>query len=854
MATVYLADDIKHRRKVALKVLSAEAVAGIDAARFLAEIGTTAGLQHPHILPLFDSGELDDLLFYVMPFVEGGSLEDRLRRTHQLSVDDAVRIAVAVAQALDYAHRHGVVHRDIKPANILLHDGQPVIADFGIALAVSASGSDRLTATGFSPGTPLYMSPEQATGERHVGAATDIFALGCVLYEMLVGEPPYTASTPQAILAKIITADPVPAAAQRKTVPANVDAALRKALEKLPADRFASASDFAKALESPGYREDSTTAPPLAHRPWKVVALGFAATTILLSVATVWLLRSRGSAEAPRVARFDITPADSQRLLVDVSLGIDFALSPDGSWIVYVGASPGGGTRLWRRDLKDLRVVAVPGTEGASAPAVSPDGRSLAFMADGGIRTLSLNGGAPVTVVAPGGPPAWGSDGMIYFGRDTLAYRVPEAGGDPVVVPTKPLENVTPRHLDVLPGGRGLLFTSFIGTPAQAHIAIANLRTGEVREILTGTMAQYSPTGHVIYTNVGGTLLAAPFDLAKLEVTGPSVAIAGGVAVNRFWAPQFAVSRSGSFLYVTGAGSATELVWVNRAGQVESVDPDWVGEFGSPALSPDGRRLAVSLQGQQSMDIWLKQLDRGPSTKLTLDGGRNDYPVWTPDGASVSFASDRASRSFDLWTKPADKSGDPVLEMDLPWAIAETAWSPDGQWFVYRTSTNVRGAGDILGRRGGPGAPSIPLVATKFTELGPTISPNGRWMAYSSNETGRREVFVVPFPNTKEVRWPVSVAGGTEPAWSRDGRELFYRNPRGYMVAVRVETESGFSARETTTLFADTAFDRKDVRRQYDVTPDGKRFIMIRPLASRHASRLILVQNFSEELKRLGAK
>ena len=852
MATVYLADDIKHRRKVALKVLSDEATAAIDAARFLAEIGTTASLQHPHILPLFDSGEIEDLLFYVMPYVERGSLEDRLRSTRQLPVDEAVRITVAVAQALDYAHRHGVIHRDIKPANILLHDGQPVIADFGIALAVSASGVDRLTATGLSLGTPLYMSPEQATGERHIGAATDIYALGCVLYEMLVGDPPYSGSTAQAILAKIITAEPVSATAQRKTVPANVDAAIRKALEKLPADRFVSASDFAKALESPSYRDDVAKVPQVSHGPWKRIAVALAAASLLLALSNVWSLTSRRASEVPAVARFDVTPVDSQRLMPSAP-GVDVALSPDGSWIVYVGPAPGGTTRLWRRQLQNLEAVPLPGTEGGSAPAVSPDGRSIAFFANGGIRTISLAGGAPVTVVPAGGPPAWGSDDMIYFARDTLVHRVPAAGGDPVVI-VKPLDNTRPQNFDVLPGARGLLFTALVGTAAQAHIGVANLRTGEAREILTGTTARYSPTGHILYTNVGGTLLAAPFDLAKLEVTGPSVAIAEGVAVDRFATSQFAVSPSGAFLYATGAGSGSELVWVNRAGQAEPVDPEWIGELGSPALSPDGKRVAVTLQGQQSMDIWVKQLDRGPSTKLTLDGGRNDYPVWTPDGASVSFTSDRASRSFDLWTKPADKSGDPVLEIDEPWAIAETAWSPDGQWFVYRTSTNVRGAGDILGRRGGRGSPTTPLVASNFTELGPTISPNGRWMAYSSNETGRREVFVVPFPNTKDARWPVSVAGGSEPAWSRDGRELFYRDPNGNMVAVRVETESGFSVRGSTTLFADTAFPRSDARRQYDVTPDGKRFIMIRPLPSRRESRLILVQNFFEELKRLVAR
>jgi serine/threonine-protein kinase len=706
-----------------------------------------------------------------------------------------------------------------------------------------------LTATGFSLGTPLYMSPEQATGERHIGAATDIYALGCVLYEMLVGEPPHTGSTPQAILARIITADPVPAMAQRKSVPPNVDAAISKAIERLPADRFASASDFASALAVPSFRDDVPKASRVSHGPWKRVAIGLSAITVLLSVSNVWSLASRRSAGTPRVARFDITPADSHRL-VNAGATVDFALAPDGSWIVYVGAAPGGGTRLWRRELEHLKVVPLAGTEGASGPVVSPDGRSIAFIADGTIRTLPLTGGAPATVVADGGPPAWGSDGMIYFARDTLVYRVPSTGGNPVVA-TKPLENVIPRHLDVLPGGRGLVFTAFVGTPAQAHIAVANLATGEAREILTGTMARYSPTGHIIYTTVSGTLLAAPFDVAKLEVTGPSVTIAEGVAVDRVATSEFAVSRSGAFLYATGAGSGSELVWVNRAGDVEPVDPGWMGEFGSPALSPDGKRLAVALQGQQSMDVWIKQLDRGPSTRLTLDGGRNDYPVWTPDGASVSFASDRVSRSFDLWTKHADKSEAPAIEVDEPWALAETAWSPDGQWLVYRTSTNVRGAGDILGRRAGSDSPAAPLVASNFTEVAPAISPNGRWMAYSSSETGRSDVFVVPFPNTKEARWPVSVAGGSEPAWSRDGRELFYRDRQGHMAAVRVETESRFATRETTTLFADTTYQRSFVHRQYDVAPDGKRFIMIRPLASREKSRLILVQNFFEELKRL---
>jgi serine/threonine-protein kinase len=346
--------------------------------------------------------------------------------------------------------------------------------------------------------------------------------------------------------------------------------------------------------------------------------------------------------------------------------------------------------------------------------------------------------------------------------------------------------------------------------------------------------------------------MAAPFDTRRLEVTGPSVALVEGVAVTGTGSSQFALSESGTLLYRTGAGSLSELVWVTRSGQVEPVDPGWPGEFGSPVLSPDGRRVAVAIQGPTSMDIWVKQLDRGPSVRLTLDGGRSDYPTWTPDGDSVTFTSDRAGPSFDLWTKRADGSGDPVLELDEDWALAEALWSPDGAWLLHRTSTNLRGAGDILGQRG-RNTPPIPLVASSFNETMPAISPDGRWLAYSSLETGRQELVVVPFPNTGDARWPVSVGGGTEAQWSRDGRELFYRNGQGDMVAVRVETGTAFSTGSPTVLFRDAGYLRSGVHRQYDVTPDGQRFILVRRMDAGHESQLVLVENFFEELRRIAA-
>jgi len=309
------------------------------------------------------------------------------------------------------------------------------------------------------------------------------------------------------------------------------------------------------------------------------------------------------------------------------------------------------------------------------------------------------------------------------------------------------------------------------------------------------------------------------------------------------------VSRSGALLYLTGTGPASELVWVTRAGVATPIDPEWKGEFSSPALSPDGRRLAVAIQGPESRDIWISLLDRGPRLRITLDGARNDYPAWRPDGRSIAFSSDRVSPSFDLWSKGSDGTGEPVLELDEDWAIAEALWSPDGAWFVHRTSTNVQGAGDILGRRTDREMKPVPIVNTRFTEVAPAISPNGRWMAYSSSETGRGEVVVVPFPNAGDSKWPVSADGGLEPIWSRDGRELFYRNSKREIVSVRVETQGRFSTGAASVLFSDRLYLRGTTHRQYDVAPDGQRFVMVRPVGAGRASRLILVRNLLSGLE-----
>ena len=845
MATVFLAHDLRHDRKVALKVLKPQVAEAIGASRFLAEIKTTAKLQHPHILPLFDSGEAGSHVFYVMPFVEGETVGERIKRERQLPVDEAVEIARNVAEALDFAHRNGVIHRDIKPSNILLQDGKPVLADFGIALAIGVASGNRLTETGLVLGTPLYMSPEQATGDAAVGAATDIYSLGCVLYEMLVGSPPHTGSTTQAILARIVTADPISATELRRSVPLHIDRAITRALEKLPADRFKHASDFAKALTAAEPAAQHAIVGHAVPGVWKRVAVGLAIVALVLVIVSAWSLSELARPASPPIARFNVTPAEAQRR-VRTANGVDFALSPDGLSMVYVGVAPGGKRQLWLRRLADLSAQPIPGTDGASSPDISPDGRSIVFQATRAIQTIPLEGGTPTAVVPSGEDPIWAPDGTIYFIDGGRVFRAGRAG--PPVAVTTPTTNTIHAQPDVLPNGRGILVSVVIGPTVQTRIGVVSASGGAPRDLVEGTMARYSSTGHLVYAKANGTLMAAPFDLRRLEVSGPPVAAASGLAVDRGSAGQFALSESGTLVYGTGAGTVSELVWVSRDGQVDVIDSTWTGDLGSPALSPDGRQLAVAMQGESSMDIWVKQLDRGPSLRLTVDGTRNDYPTWSPDGRFVTFTTNRVTPSFDLFSRRADGTGEVVLEHDEARAVAEARWSPDGTWLVFRTSTNEPGNGDILARRRARDVP-VPLATTEFTEFAPALSPDGQWMAYASTETGRAEIVVVPFPNPGGGRHVISTGGGTEPAWSRDGSELFFRDGSGHLVATSISTEPVFTVSPSRTLFSAAPYRSSSVRRQYEVSLDGKRFIMIRPVGGVVEGQLVLVQGFDTELR-----
>ncbi|HUL70208.1 MAG TPA: protein kinase [Gemmatimonadales bacterium] len=861
MATVYLAQDLRHDRHVALKVLRPELAAVLGAERFLHEIKTTANLQHPHILPLHDSGEVDGTVFYVMPYVEGESLRDRLNREKQLPVDDAVRIGREVAGALDYAHRHGVIHRDIKPENILLHDGQALVADFGIALAVSSAGGSRMTETGMSLGTPHYMSPEQAMGEREITARSDVYALGCVVYEMLTGEPPFTGATAQAIVARVLTEHPRPLISQRHTIPAHVEQAVLTALEKLPADRFSTAAQFSEALagRAPTISGRATAATPAAlgaGRRWQPLAGWVAAGLAILLAAFGWLRRS----PSPPVTRDFVTLSDSVGLLVDQVPVL--AISRDGSHIAFIEENAGG--RLWVRSRDDLHARLLPETQGARMPAFSPDGQWIAFVTGTKLRKVRTDGGGAITLADSAssifGGLAWLDDGTLVYTDQTLGLRrMNQAGGASTpLVTTAQMSGRAAAMADPLPGARGVFVTLCNSNCITQELAVVDLKSGKFTTLVpNATRAWYLPTGHILYVRRDGVAMAAPFDLRSLKLTGTASPVLENIEVLNSSSVQLGVSESGTLLYVQGAGVGSldrTMVRVDRSGRVSRIDSAFVGRFNSFALSRDGKRVAVGAASGDGFDIWIKELDHGPFTRLTFSGqGRR--PVWSPDGSEVAYIRDTLSGG-NVYAHRSDGSGQDRLLASLDRPIQSADWSRDGQWLLMRTDDAAEGHGDIVGKRTSGDTAAVPLAATQFEELHPSLSRDGHWMAYSSNESGQYEVYVRPFPNAASGRWQVSIGGGGAPRWSPDGSELYFLNGN-QLIAARIVTAPTFAVAQRTPLFSVADYDIDFYHQSFEVTPDGRSFLFLAStdrLAHRaNTGRLVLVSNWFAELKtRLG--
>jgi serine/threonine-protein kinase len=866
MANVYLADDLKHHRKVAIKVMRPELAAVIGADRFLVEIRTTANLQHPHILPLHDSGEVNGTVFYVMPFVEGESLRDRLDREQLLPVADALRIVSEVAAALDYAHRHGVIHRDIKPENILLHDGSALVADFGIALAASRSeGGSRMTETGMSLGTPTYMSPEQAMGERTLDARTDVYALGCVLYESLVGEPPFTGPSAQAIIARVMTESPRSLTAQRNTVPFHVDAAVGVALAKLPADRFATAAAFAEALAHPGATNAMTAARGVVAGPPKprwLTVLPWAVTAVAL-VAAAWAWQGRGSEAAP--SREFLSFGRSLQAMWDTRAG--FAISPDGETVAF---SDSVTRQLWVKRAASLEAVAVPGTEDAFGPAFSPDGEWLAFIADGKVKKSRLDGSAPTTLADSAeqsyGGVAWLDDGtLIYAGTGGFVmYRVAATGGTVTkVLPESALPGLSFVTLAPLPGARGVIFGVCNTGCAEYSLHVLDVAAGTEHLVAAdGIAGVYLPSGHLLYTRFDGTAVAAPFDLDALATTGPPVQVLDNLIPRQ----QIGISRTGTLVYGRQAGPAlgAEFVRLDRTGTVTRIDSSWYGDFTNGEFSPTGDRFATSVgirTGNQS--IWIKQLDTGAFSRLT-SGQTDRRPTWSPDGQTIAFVHDSALVG-QVYTQPADGSRPAARFLGLDRGIQEVDWSPDGQWLVVRTDNGEAGAGDILAIPTSGDATAINVVATPAPEYYPVVSPDGRWIAYTSEVSGKPEVYINRFPSGDGGRRQVSLNGGIQPRWSADGRELYYiasrvlstTNAAGTMTAAELRLGEGVEVIARRELFQTDGFGFEGIHQSYDIDPRDGRFSFRRvrqDTASGSAPGLVRINNWPAVLRELLAR
>ena len=616
MATVYLAHDKKHDRKVAIKILHAELGGVLGAERFLQEIRVTANLQHPHILGLIDSGvigedggELKGRPYYVMPYVEGESLRQRLDKEQQLPISDSVRIATDVASALDYAHRHNVIHRDIKPENILLHDGSPIVADFGIALAVTQAGGGRITQTGLSLGTPGYMSPEQAMGERAITARSDIYSLGAVTYEMLSGEPPFTGPTVQAVVARVMTEEPRPLTAQRRSVPPHVAAAVAHALERIPADRFASAREFAEALNNPSFtlsaKSGAGTGKSVSHRERKLL-YGAAALAGLFLATTLWGW-IRPTPPKP-VVRYNLALDSAEAMVPGASWWARLAISPDGSRLAYIG---GPRAQLMIRPRDQLHATAVTGSDGAGTPFFSPDGQRLGVLTEQRVFIAAIDGSQAVivsdTLTGVAGA-SWARDGFIYVdgqGATPLVRVQAKAGAVPKWFTVLDTARGEADHTwpDALPNGKGLLFTvAFRGQNAVTSgityaIAVADIPSGNHRVIVNDAKyARYAASGHLVYVTTNKTLMVVRFDHNSMKVTGEPTILAENIRLGELGAADLAISEEGTLVYATGAGEGKkELVWVTRDGKSQSVDPNWQGQFAFPALSPDGKQLAVTM-------------------------------------------------------------------------------------------------------------------------------------------------------------------------------------------------------------------------------------------------------------------
>jgi Tol biopolymer transport system component len=879
MGEVYEARDAKLGRAVAIKVLRDPVLEAPERlVRFEREARLLASLNHPNIAAIYGLEEAEGTRFLVLELVPGDTVADVLNKG-PIAVAEALTLFGQVAEALEAAHESGVIHRDLKPANLKLTPaGLVKVLDFGLAKALadpaSSNGEPQETITrhddasreGLIIGTPAYMSPEQARG-RPIDRRTDVWAFGCCLYEALAGRRAFDGQTNSDRLAAVLSRDPDWGALPPGT-PRRVRDLLRHCLQRDLQRRLRHVGDARLEIEEAlNELAGAIVAPPAAataRRPgWRHV-LPWALAAVMAAVAGVALFQvyGRDRPAASPLTRFAVALPASAPL--DLGERTALAFSPDGSRLVYVAnnnlaRSPAGLPQLYLRAMDQLEALPIAGTEGAAGPFFSPDGQWIGFFAGQTIRKVPVAGGAPTTVceVAPVTRGAsWAADDTVVFSptNQSALQRVSAAGGTPQ--PLAALDEAADEqaHLwpEVLPGGKAVIFT--IKTSAsfdEARIAVQPLGApGKPRVLIQGgSHARYAASGHIVYARAGG-LLAVPFDLERLEIRGAPIQLIQGVSMDpRFGVAHFALSTTGTLAYVPGdaGGIARSLLWVDRHGTAQPIT-ETRRAYLQPALSPDGVHLAVTIEGT-NQDIWLHDLSRGTLTRLTYDQSEEFSPVWSRDGARLAMVSQRGDRSIPaLFLQPGDGSAPPERLLEDAEPVVPAGFSPRDGVLAYTAWRNASSDADIWLLPLDAPAQRRAFIRTPFQESGATFSGDGSWVAYVSDESGRNEVYVQPYPGPGAKR-QISTDGGTSPLWAADGRELFYRNGDA-MVVVGITTQPRFSAGQPRLLFRGKFEEpaRPDWPRNYAVTPDGQRFIMIRGEESA-PTQLHVVLSWLEELR-----
>jgi serine/threonine protein kinase len=850
MGEVYRAKDTKLGRDVALKILPAAFTTDAERlARFRREAQVLASLNHPHIGAIYGVDEANGQQFLVLELADGESLDRRIARG-ALPVDESLAIAKQVAEALEAAHERGIIHRDLKPANIAVtKDGRVKVLDFGLAKPTEASGLSidlansptitspaMMTGVGVIVGTAAYMSPEQAKG-RPADTRSDVWAFGCVLFEMLTGTRAFSGDSVTEILAAVLRSEPEWAALPAATPPA-VRRLLRRCVQKDRTRRLQNAGDVRLEIEeAPG---EPVLAPRESRLAWIVAAV--LALALGSALAAPYL---RKPVDAPEMRVEIVTPPTPDP--------ISFAISPDGRRLAFV-ASGGGAPRLWVRSLDASTAQVLAGTENASYPFWSPDSRSVGFFAANKLMRFDIGGGLPRTLatVAGGRGATWSSGNVIVFAPATNGvglFRVSASGGQVTEATTLQLpRQVGHRFPQFLPDGRRFLFWVNGALDARG-IYLGSLDSSEIKRVTEADSAGLYMPGWLLFVRQT-SLVARRFDLSRGQVTSDAVSVADPVGIDSNGVGAFSVSSTGVVAYRAGVASQRQLVWFDRSGKVLGPlsAPDENSPL-APTLSPDGRRVALTRVVQGNQDVWL--LDGTRTTRFTFDPATESFPIWSPDGSRIVFDSARKTGVRDLYQKLSSGSGDEQLLFESDQSKAVNSYSSDGRFLLF-SSTDPKNLTDLWVLPMDGSRKPFPFVKTPFDERSGMISADGRWVSYLSNESGRYEIYVRPFPPTSGGQWQVSTAGGVQPRWRRDGKELYYIAPDGKLMAVAIAVNgSTLEPGTPVALFQTRIFGggaSVNSRQQYDVAPDG-RFLINVTIDDTNASPITLLLNWKPPSK-----